>query len=704
VKRGFVAVGISCAFLAFAQALPACGSDTADFLLRDFDAGADVAVPPAADAETVDPTLGGPCIEDAQCDDGIACTFDACDKTLARCRNTPDSTQCTDGRFCNGAEVCVVRQGCVAGDVITCNDETACTIDACVEVSKTCVHATRDVDGDGDPDGHCTGAAGDCDDTDPTVSSKHVEVCNNFKDDDCDGEVDETPCSTAANDTCATALAVTAPGTFLLSTVAAQKDYPTTCDVATPAAGHDIVLAVDVPATKNVRVRAVTHDPGGEVAVSLEPTCGVATASCGHVAGAEEARAIARNVTGTIYAVVTTQAETAVDVAVELLDPAPKPTNEACGNAAAIAVDTPIAISLVDPAKDLASTCASATGELTYAFTLTEPHDIRIFATTTLGDGDPVVTLRNAGCTTERACRSGATPPVFARNLAAGTYVVGVSGTSQIDASIVVRTYPPTAAPANGTCATAPALVPNTTFTVDLGASESTLMTGCLAGAPSAAYALTLTEPSDVLVVGRFEDDDMGAIALTAANCPPADVAACNKDATTPLRITKRNLPAGEYRVLVASRNGATASLGVLVRPTVAPVTVTSDGCVGTQAIPASGGFFIGDTTNATADFTAGCDALGQPTGGAKDQLLQLVLTERRRVVFDMTGSLYTTLLDVRSGTACPGIELENGCSTLGASQAFRDLTLDPGTYFVQIDGFGGSVGAWNLDVRVLPP
>src|SRR5262249_39345542 len=160
----------------------------------------------------------GPCTEDPQCDDLVVCTFDRCDRAIGRCRNTPDDTQCADPEYCNGVEKCVLRQGCVAGPVVTCDDNDGCTIDRCVEASKQCEHAERDVDGDGDPDDHCVAGA-DCDDTDPTVSSKVTEICDNFKDDNCNGQVDEQPCGAASNDVCATALAVTGPGTFLLTSV-----------------------------------------------------------------------------------------------------------------------------------------------------------------------------------------------------------------------------------------------------------------------------------------------------------------------------------------------------------------------------------------------------------------------------------------------------------------------------------------------------
>src|SRR6185295_2634199 len=132
---------------------------------------------------------------------------------------------CQDDQYCNGKERCVLHIGCQAGPVVTCSDDNPCTIDRCVEATKGCEHAQRDSDGDGDPDDHCV-AKRDCDDTDPTVSSQRAEVCGNFKDDNCNGEVDEQGCVVAANDVCSSALSVTAPGTYFLSTLATKLDYP----------------------------------------------------------------------------------------------------------------------------------------------------------------------------------------------------------------------------------------------------------------------------------------------------------------------------------------------------------------------------------------------------------------------------------------------------------------------------------------------
>jgi hypothetical protein len=79
-----------------------------------------------------------------------------------------------------------------------------------------------------------------------------------------------------------------------------------------------------------------------------------------------------------------------------------------------------------------------------------------------------------------------------------------------------------------------------------------------------------------------------------------------------------------------------------------------------------------------------------------------LELKQKSRVVFDMSGSKYSTMLSVRRGPSCPGAELPLACAA-GESASFLDLELESGDYFVQVDGYGGDAGAWVLDVYVTP-
>jgi hypothetical protein len=664
----------------------------------------------------LDPTIGGPCSDDAQCNDGVACTFDHCDREIDHCRFVPDDSQCQNPIYCDGLERCVPQVGCAPGPPIGCSDADPCTVDGCDEKTKLCTHEPRDVDGDGDPDDHCGG--GDCDDTDPAVSSLAAEVCGNARDDDCDGDTDEPDCAAPAHDGCLDPLVLDKPGNYVASTVAAALDYGASC-APSPAVARDIVAALAVPAgPTDVQLTARAQV---DVALALFGQCGLpgSETACGktypHPEGGRVAKVRARGVTGplTVPAYVFTAGGAEVTLRYELPPASSKPENETCGTATALAPGVPVVASLVDAAVDLASACAPATGELVYAFTLTEPKDVDLYASSTDADGRAVLSLRNAACALpgdEVACHlapnAQASAHVFRHALAAGTYHVAVAASAPTDVALTLVLSAPTAAPADESCATAPVLAPNETLDVSLAKHQDDVALGCLAGAVDAVYALELAQASDVLLVGRYAQGDAAAVALLPASCAPADALACAVSSASPARARLRNLAAGSYRVVVESQNGLPIELTAFVRPAV-PTTLVpfADGCADALAFPATGAFLQGTTANAKADFNAGCDQGGQPPGGAPDQLLTLALGAQKRVVLDMLGSGYATLLDVRTGAACPGTEVPKGCAAgFGPERSFLDLVLAAGTYRVQIDGFAGQTGPWFLDAHVVDP
>jgi hypothetical protein len=63
------------------------------------------------------------------CDDGVACTADACDAQTDACTHTTDNAVCNDGNACT-ADTCDAQAGCQAAplaDGTACNDTNACT-------------------------------------------------------------------------------------------------------------------------------------------------------------------------------------------------------------------------------------------------------------------------------------------------------------------------------------------------------------------------------------------------------------------------------------------------------------------------------------------------------------------------------------------------------------------------------------------------
>lgn len=668
-----------------------------------------------------DPTLGGPCVDDGQCDDGLACTpSDKCDLGLQRCRFTPDHTLCQNSFYCDGEERCDNKLGCSPGVPVGCSDGTPCTLDACDEATQTCTHAPRDADGDGDPDIHCTGG-GDCDDADPTISATAPEICGDGRDNNCDSKVDEAPCVTPAHDTCADPLEINASGTYKMATTGAAFDYATQCGLSNQPGTADVVAALLLPKGPLVDVEIAARTQGAPVSVAIATQCGDPTKelACSGPLPAPQGGQIAKlyaHALGSpaqrtalpIY--IATQPAAELTLEVQIHAPSPIPTNETCGSAQPITAGVPVTVPIFGAVKDVESVCATPLGDLVYSFTLPAPADVDVYGSSIDGDGLPSLSLRGPGCALlgdEIACHKAPSAHIFRHALPGGTYFVAVSASAPTTSLVTVEIKPPSPLEPNESCSGAPPIPPNKTLPVALALHQDDINLGCFPGSVDAAYALDLPFSSDVLLVERIGQGDTGGVELSLPACGAAqDLLVCGTGASSPVRASKRNVPAGAYRVIAETLKGGDTELTALVRPA-APTTLVpfADACADAFTLPPEGGFFQGNTVNATANFSAGCDQGTVMGAGAPDQLLKLVLSAQKRVILEMNGSSYTTLLDVRKGPACPGTEVPLGCAVgFAASRSYLDLTLPADTYYLQVDGFSFDAGAWSLDVRVVDP
>ena len=122
--------------------------------------------------------------------------------------------------------------------------------------------------------------------------------------------------------------------------------------------------------------------------------------------------------------------------------------------------------------------------------------------------------------------------------------------------------------------------------------------------------------------------------------------------------------------------------------------------------IPPDGGLFVGSTAGKTADFPATCDAPAPAkTKGAPDVIYRLDVAKKSRVVLDTAGSAFTTTVSIGKGASCPGVALLDVCAAgLFIDNAFLDVTVDPGVYWIIVDGYNLASGSYRLDVRVAPP
>lgn len=72
------------------------------------------------------------------CDDGVSCTVDVCDENADACVATPDDGVCDNAAFCDGVEYCDVTLDCQAGAPVVCDDGVGCTLDVCDETTDAC--------------------------------------------------------------------------------------------------------------------------------------------------------------------------------------------------------------------------------------------------------------------------------------------------------------------------------------------------------------------------------------------------------------------------------------------------------------------------------------------------------------------------------------------------------------------------------------
>jgi cysteine-rich repeat protein len=84
--------------------------------------------------------IDGDCVSGVPpCNDGVSCTIDSCNEITDSCSNIADHSQCENGLFCDGEEVCDVELGCVPGVPVQCEDDgKECTIEFCNEVLNIC--------------------------------------------------------------------------------------------------------------------------------------------------------------------------------------------------------------------------------------------------------------------------------------------------------------------------------------------------------------------------------------------------------------------------------------------------------------------------------------------------------------------------------------------------------------------------------------
>lgn len=678
---------LGAAWLLWLSLSSACGDDDAPTR----DAGAEAGLDAGFDAGA--PDAGPRCVADDACDDGVACTRDFCNASGV-CVHSVDPAQCDDGVFCNGREVCDPARDCQPGLRESCNDSDVCTIDRCDEDAKTCVHVPRDQDGDGEADFFCPDFDGtDCNDGDPRVGATIREICDDDKDNDCDDAVDEADCGAPAHDTCADALDVSGGGVFDLSSRGAVADYRT----CAPSGRRDLVLSFMLEEARSAVIRA---EGESLTYVSVQTECGDRASELQCVSGFPGEVRTRRLEPGAYFVIV---ADIGGDVVIEVdFDaPLPPPVNDACEGAVDVSAGGSFTGSLVDVANDATVACAFGGPELFYTFTLEEPRDVLFAATSSTGDS-MAVGLSDTCFGDELRCARGAPAATRVHQLPAGTYFLAVEGSSarEVDFTLTVGFEEASDPPAGDTCAAPLVLETGAPLAATLADKQDDLDVSCSFFFRDAVHRFTLEERSDVAV----EADAGGPFVYVSVRETCDDRGSELRCVSgNPGRARVRDLPAGDYFVVVESFSGTGYELSLDVSPPTVPVAVDgNDTCAGAFVIPPAGGVFTGSTTGLLPDYaTRTCGSMA----GAPDAAFVLNLTERRRVRANTSGSSFDTVLHLHTGSCASGGEVACDDDGGDGSTSYLERVLDPGTHFLIVDGFGSTTaGDYVLEVEVLAP
>lgn len=645
----------------------------------------------------------GPCVEDMH-----ACTTIVCNEASDRCTVMADDEMCSNGDACDGREVCVsgaASGGCRSAPALVCNDESSCTVDSC-DMATGCVYTQRDLDRDGFVAGSCGGD--DCDD-DPRYGTMifpgATEVCDNRRDDDCDGSRDfaDSDC-VPTNDTCdvATALALgPTGGTFSGATTSLRSSYRLSCG-STGSSSPDAVFRFTLTEPQDIRITATAAG----ATVALRPFALCASGPDEKCGTGNPPSVRRRSLPAGEYAIIVqTSSPQPFDVTVRLSPPTTIPLTDRCDPMTEL---LPMGRSTHDGVfeesdDDYRISCnGSASRDVVYAFDIPagEQRDVTIDATVSGASfGDRAFLQLTTDCTASSGivCRAGGSAAqVRQRALGPGRYYVvleaeraeSVAWTLTANITLPV---PPAPGDACSTAATLSAAVPSAS--IDIASLEDNGGTSCgefFSDTRDAVFTFRLTEPRDVTLTATSSSFFADVAAALQTNCGVASSETrCAMDGT--VRHFFRALPAGDYYFIVET-NQSSGTVTATMSSVPATVVPPADICPGVVVPPS--GFVTGTTVDFESQVDLDCSGSNRPDAFYR---IDVAVTSRVRAIATRT----TGNVAVGITPTC-GSRSTLSCGSEGSTSA-AVATLAPGTYYVVVETPEGSPGTYELDVVQTP-
>lgn len=503
-----------------------------------------------------------------------------------------------------------------------------------------------------------------------------------------------------------------APGATVRGTTAGGEDRMTpapNCVNPGDSFAPDAVYRVTVEQRGVLRARLRTQYDG---VLSLLSECSggdVGTLECNDDATREDtslAALEARVEPGTYYLVVdgygnesgTYTLETAFEA---LRDPA-----EVCADLPVLTPGEEVSGSTEGQGDDFRTdqecTAGSRAPDVGYRLEIAEPSRVRL---TLSSDYDGALAIRS-DCLREStvlACNDdfgegeeGTRHSQIVAQLQPGTYTVivdgyeGEAGNFRLNAT-VVPVGRPTAE--NDTCRGATALRPDQDGAADTFLAADDYRGSCIAqpGAPDVVFRVEVPARSLLIATASGGDLRDPVLYLQGTCGESSSEQACGT------RTLSRVVPAGTYFLVVdGGRNDAMGS--TTVRYELSDVGPLEAAC--SDAPLLAPGETVRGRTSGQGRFGAAC---GEGAAGP-EAVYQLRIRERSRVEISVEAQ-FDSVLYVRRDCVDPGTVVDCNDDAGDSNHSMLDLTLDPGTYYVFVDGYGAGneSGSFTLRAEVTP-
>ncbi len=362
---------------------------------------------------------------------------------------------------------------------------------------------------------------------------------------------------------------------------------------------------------------------------------------------------------------------------------------------------------------DYALTCHPAFGvayaDAAYRFTITEPKDVTITASTSGPMWTPTTYLSlvtNCSDTTSTVqCTLATAPMLRRRGLPAGTYYILLesSATDSTMWSLTVDITDPVPRLPGDACSSALDIT-SATGTVPLATAEDDGANSCSPATTfrrDAIYYFDLSRTRDVTLTTNGASS-FHYVSLSSECGVVGSEIRC-RSGSSPYVQTFRSLAAGRYYVNLTSTltsGDATASI-VISPPTPVP---PNDQCAGAIEV---GGAPVTTRTDTLLDFEDDVAGGSCAFGSRPDAFYKITLTARKDVTITATPSTGTTSglsLTLRN-TCGPGSDIACHLASPATSPAIISTTLNAGVYYFLVEGASATTaGDYVLRVFITDP